>query len=123
LPAATASSRWDADGGYEILELASADGAYRQTVVLDGADQRWDVRESTVRDAAGKVMWKLQNKDFRAVKTVDGTTMRLPGKTRFEQPPLDADLIVDWKKQELNVDLTAPALFEVGIADGIPVCP
>jgi hypothetical protein len=107
IPDPTGVVRWDEKRGAEVVELMSRDRAWRQTLVLDGRGGagKWDVLESVVTDAQGAVDWKLQNKDFRAVKAADGKTIRVPAATRFEQPKQKADLQVRWEDRTLNEDL------------------
>jgi hypothetical protein len=112
---------WDGKQGAWIVELTSADNQWQQRLVLDGRNGRsGDVLESTVRNARGEIEWKLTNRDFAAVKATDGQPFRVPGKTRFEQPQEKADLIVDWKKRELNLELESH-LFQMSVPE-IPRC-
>src|SRR5690606_2213292 len=64
LPNPTGSVRWDAKAAQEIVELHSEDRRWKQTIILDGREQRWDVLSSTVWNPEGKVEWQLTNKDF-----------------------------------------------------------
>jgi hypothetical protein len=104
-----------------VLELVSADNQFTQTIRLDGTDRRWDVVQSVLRDARGNELWRLDNKDFSELATEDGATVRVPGKTRFQQPPVKADLIVRWGDRTLNLELSADK-FEMEIPDGLPPC-
>ena len=61
--------------------------------------------EATVRDARGRVDWKVENKGFHVVTDEAGVSVRVPGKTRFTQPAEDADSIVDWREHRLNPTL------------------
>jgi outer membrane lipoprotein-sorting protein len=107
IPQPTGTVRWDASRGAEVVDLVSPDRAWRQTLVLDGRDEksRWDVLESTVFDADGKVDWKLENKGFRDLKTQDGKTVRVPSASHFSQPKQKADLQVRWDERTINLDL------------------
>ena len=117
-----ASLRWDDGSGREIITIKAADGRI-QTIALDGRrkEATWDVLESTVKLADGKVEWKLSNKDFGKATAESGGAIRLPGKTRFEQPAEKADLIVDWDKRQVNLEL-ADELFVLEPPDGLPQC-
>ena len=110
-------STWDEDRGHEVVTFRAKDGRV-QELRLDGRDKRWDVIESTLRDKAGKVLWKLENKDFRQV---EGSSLRLPKKTRFRQPPIKADLVVSWKKQETNLELSDDK-FSIQLPEGLRQC-
>jgi hypothetical protein len=115
------SVRWDETRGHEILELMAPDGRFTQTIVLDGRERRWDVLESIVRDARGNVEWIVQNKGFRDVTSADGTTLRAPQKTRFEQPKEKADLVIRWREHVLNPDLP-PDKFNMYVPVGLSSC-
>jgi hypothetical protein len=110
---------WDANKGYERVELESAEG--KQKIVIDARDGHSDVVSSELsRD--GKVVWSVENQDFTEVKDEAGGVHRLPAKTRFKSPQEDADLIVDWKERTVNPTLDA-AKFKVEVPQGLPRCP
>ncbi len=117
-----ASLRWDDGSGREIITIKAADGRV-QTIGLDGRSKEatWDVLESTVKTADGKVEWKLSNKDFRKAEVEGGGSIRAPGKTRFEQPSEKADLIVDWDQRQVNLEL-ADELFVLEPVGGLAQC-
>lgn len=119
---ATGEVAWNSDRGVAEVDLVTGDKQLTQRLVLDGRAGHYDVLESTVKNAAGEIQWRIENKDFRAVKGADGTTMRLPEKTRFEQPAAKGDLRVRWEKQELNVDLPEQA-WQLTPPAGLPLCP
>ncbi len=96
---------WKPKSATEIVELTNKDGSFRQEIVLDGKEQRWDVLSSTVWGADGKVEWKLTNKEFSEHTSVDGKAMRLPAKTRFEQPREKADVSIRWDEMTINEPL------------------
>ena len=123
IPQPTGTVRWDEKRGAEVLELVSPDRAWRQTLVLDGrgGPGQWDVVESVVRDAQGQIDWKLENKNFREVKSADGAVFRVPGASHFEQPRQKADLQVRWKERKLNPTLE-PSKFELTLPAGLPRC-
>jgi hypothetical protein len=112
---------WDERHGREIIELVAPDNRFTQTVVLDGRDRRWDVISSEVRDVRGNVLWRLRNKDFEPLATQDGRTFRVPQKSQLEQPQEKADLLVQWKKRVLNLDIET-AKFDMEIPPGLPSC-
>lgn len=131
------SLRWDERKGHEIVTLTGANGA-RQTIVLDGRERRWDVLSSTVEDAAGKVLWRLENKDFKTLEAgaagdeenpdakngtdgADARVWRVPEKTRFTQPQDKTDLLVRWVERTLNPALSEDK-FRMAIPAGLPRC-
>ena len=114
--------RWDEKTGHAIVDLVTPDKQRTQTIILDGREGHYDVLRSTVRDAAGNIDWRIENKDFRTIKTADGGTLRVPERTRFEQPAAKGDLRVRWEKQEINVELPAGA-WELQPPAGLPTCP
>lgn len=120
LPDATGELRWDANEAQEIVTLENPAG-WKQKIVLDGREQRWDVVESVVWNERGEVEWKVQNKDFREIKGPEASPYRFPGKTRFEQPTQDADLLVDWRSIDVNTEL-GEERFEMEIPEGLPRC-
>jgi hypothetical protein len=118
---ATGTVTWDADRGYERVQLSGAAG--RQTLVIDARDGRFDVVEAELVDPSGAVKWSVKNKDFRVVKDASGATYRVPGVTQFKSPAKDADLIVNWKDDAREVNLPLePGKFTVAIPAGIPRC-
>lgn len=121
VPDPSGTVEWNPKDQTEVLSLTSADGQFRQRIVLDGREGRWDVLGSTVWDAEGEVEWKLTNKDFRVVESEDGIPFRVPGRTRFEQPKAEADLSVRWDDRALNPTLD-PAKFTMTIPPGLPEC-
>jgi hypothetical protein len=118
LAGATATLRWEDSSGHEVLDLVGGDGS-KQRVVLDGHDHKWDVLTSEVRGPDGKVQFRIRHKDFHAVKTPAGKTVRLPGKSFFEQPGNDA--LITWKEQEVDVELPGDK-FRFDLPEGIRHC-
>lgn len=114
---AAAQSTWDAKNGQEILTLAR-DGM-RQTVILDGKDRRWDVLESKLVDAQGKLIWKIRHKDFGPRVTATGGTVRLPAKSMFEDGR--DSVLIRWKDQEPGVAID-DARFRLELPAGLPAC-
>ncbi len=111
---------WKSKKAQEVVDLTMSDGMWRQQIVLDGRKQRWDVLSSTVWDADGKVEWELTNKEFFDTKGDDGNEMRLPAKTRFEQPKEKADLTIRWDDQSVNTEVN-PEGFQMELP-GLPLC-
>lgn len=121
IPGARGQVTWNAGEGRAELELRSAETGQTQTIYLDGRNgNRWDLLESTVTDAQGQVSWKLENKAFRPVKA-GARTIRVPERTRFEQPAVKGDLRVRWEEQELAVELPAGA-WSIDVPQGLTLC-
>jgi hypothetical protein len=106
-----------------VVELVSPDRALRQTLVLDGRGGagKWDVLESVVMDAQGRVDWKLENRGFRSVTGADGRAVRVPEASHFAQPKQKADLQVRWKEHTLNLELEA-SKFQLVPPAGLARC-
>jgi hypothetical protein len=111
----TATVEWDAKNQHEILSLTAPTGR-KQKIVLDGRDQHWDVLSSTMWAPDGAVEWKLTNKDFSATKTEDDKSIRLPARTRFEQPRDKAELTIRWIDRQINAELD-PEKFHFAMPD------
>ena len=111
IPDPDGTVKWDSKNGRWVVELVSADNQWTQTILLNGRSAHRDVVQSTVRDARGNIEWKLTNKDFKTYKGADGTSFRLPGRSRLEQPKEKGDLTVRWfeerneMKREVNLEL------------------
>ncbi|HEY4239734.1 MAG TPA: hypothetical protein VGM88_07960 [Kofleriaceae bacterium] len=97
------------------IELTAPGGT--QSIAFDGSD----VTASEQHDAAGNLLWTVQNKDFVTVKDASGAAYRLPGKSQFKSSLEKSDLVVDWKDRQVNVDL-APDKFVVPVPEGLPEC-
>lgn len=117
---AQGSVEWDSKNQQEKLKLVSGDGQWKQEITLDGKGQHWDVLSSTVWNAQGEIEWKLTNKDFTAQKSEDGTTFRLPSRTRFQQPLAKAEVTIRWQERQIN-PLLAEEKFMMDIPD-LPRC-
>jgi hypothetical protein len=115
---ATAKLEWKAEGGQEILTLERSDG-WRQRVVLDGREKRWDVLDAELEDPEGTKVWRIRHKDFHPVKNGRGETVRLPGKSFFEQP--GNSVLIQWKEQELDVPL-GDEKFRMEFPTGLGPC-
>jgi hypothetical protein len=123
IPEPTGRVHWDEKRGAEVVELVSPDRAWRQTLVLDGRGGagRWDVLESVVTDGQGAVDWKLENKGFREMKAKDGSALRVPEASHFEQPKQKADLQVRWKSRTINLELD-DSKFKLTLPAGLVRC-
>ncbi|MEZ4366649.1 MAG: hypothetical protein R2939_10225 [Kofleriaceae bacterium] len=116
---AQATMTWDADKGYQRVELAGVGGS--QSIVLDGRDATWDVLKSELRRPDGEIVWSVTNTDFEAVTDDAGVALRMPGKTRFRSPDEKADLLIDWKSRDVNVTLPEAA-FTLEPPPGLATC-
>jgi len=112
---------WDARRAHELLELTGTEGR-TQTVELDARDGHADVITSEVKTADGTQEWRIDNTDYTTVTDETGAVRRVPGKSRFRTPGKNADLLVDWKKRKLNMELGADK-FTMEIPGGMPRCP
>lgn len=104
IAAVSSELRWDGAKQVEILSLTSKEG-HKQTIILDGHKQHWDVLSSTVWNPDGTVDWILTNKDFKEQRDEAGQVFRVPMRTRFEQPEAKAELTIRWIERELNTEL------------------
>jgi len=102
------------DGGQ--VKLTAPGGT--QTIAFDG---QGDVTASEQHDAAGNLLWTVQNKDFVAVKDASGAAYRLPGKSQFKSSLEKSDLVVDWKDRQVNLDI-AQDKFVIPVPAGLPEC-
>ena len=114
---ATGTVTWDASKGVERVQLKSNAGSQKLTV--DARDNRWDVLDSELLDAAGKTQWSVANTDF--AKVTGSGERRVPKKTRFKSPAQSQDLLVEWNELEVNVQLQ-PAQFQIEVPAGLPTC-
>ena len=119
VPGAQGKVTWNGDKGHQVVELAGSEGSQR--IEIDARDQRFDVLSSELKDAAGNVVWKVENTDFSSVKDASGADHRVPGKSRLTQPQQKADLLVEWEERALNVELGADK-FELVPPAGLPEC-
>ncbi|MEO8698828.1 MAG: hypothetical protein ABI867_02260 [Kofleriaceae bacterium] len=118
---AKGSVTWDAKRGYELVALEGPEG--KQSITIDARDNHFDVIASSLVDPAGKVVWSVENTDFRSIKDAAGAEHRVPGKTRFKAPTQNADLLVEWKDDERAINLPIDAgKFVVPIPAGLPSC-
>lgn len=116
---------WNGKNGTWEVDLTSRTTGQKQHLVLDGNDGdggKWEVLESTVRDAAGKVEWTLTNKGMRTVKAEDGVPFRLPGKSKFVQPQQKADLVVEWATRKINLPAQDPSKYTIAVNPQHKVC-
>jgi hypothetical protein len=118
IPEPVGKVKWNGKNGTWEVDLTSRTSGQKQHLVLDGNDGdggKWEVLESTVRDAAGKVEWTLANKNMKSVKSEDGIPFRLPGKSKFVQPQQKADLVVEWATRKINLPPQDPGKFKVTV--------
>jgi hypothetical protein len=105
---------WDSDKGYERVALTGTGGA--QKIAIEVRDNHWDIVETEMTGPDGKVAWSVENTGFH-----DKDGLRIPGKTRFKTPQEKADLIVDWKNQDVNPTLD-PSKFQLTAPAGLATC-
>ena len=125
IPDPTGSVKWNGKNGTWEVDLTSRGGGQKQHLVLDGNDGdggKWEVLESTVRDASGKVEWTLNNKKMKTVKSEDGVPFRLPTYSKFVQPQQKADLVVEWATRRINLPPQPADKYQVQQVDGLEVC-
>ena len=121
LDGATGKVTWDSKRGYEIVVLESAAGS--QTIEIDARDGRFDVMKSEMRDPAGKMIWLVEHKGFTELVGEDeaGTTLRVPGSSRFRSSSEQSDAIVDWNERSPNAVLPEKA-FVLTDPTGLNTC-
>jgi outer membrane lipoprotein-sorting protein len=113
----TGTVTWDGSKGVERVELKG--NGETQKLTIDARENRWDVLESVLVDAAGKTRWSVANTDFEKVS--GSGERRVPKKTRFKSPAQNQDLLVEWANLEVNVELTAQQ-FQIQIPAGLSTC-
>ena len=107
------SQSWDPhNGGREVLTLALPDGG-EETLQLDAREKRWDVMRAERRDAAGKVLWRVTNDNFK-----DHGDVRLPDVLDIEEPPHGADAEIKLRSAEPNIELNDD-LFRLPPPEGV----
>jgi hypothetical protein len=112
LPIEKTEVGWDDRNGWDVLTIVAQDGRH-QILKFDSHDKTWDLRESTVQDPQGKLLFKLTHQDF----TLSGS-IRLPKNTHFIQPVAQADVIVRYR--DIDVNTTIPQnLFLLAAPNGI----
>jgi hypothetical protein len=105
---------WDAThGGREVLELRAPDGSSEKVYLGNG--KSWDVVAAERRDAAGRLLWRLEHEDFQP-REPGG--VRLPQKTFVEEPPHKADVRIRWRSLEPNAP-PRPGVFHLEPPSGI----
>jgi outer membrane lipoprotein-sorting protein len=115
--AGDATVEWDASAGHEIVTVRGAGATQR--IALDGRERRWDVLESELVEG-GKTRWKIRHKDFHAVKTPSGETVRVPGASLFEE---GGDTVrIEWRDQRVGEPL-GDEKFRLEPQAGLPACP
>lgn len=114
---ATGKATWDGSRGAWKVNLEGA-GA-KQSLVIDARENRWDVLESSMSGADGKLRWSVANTDFEKVQ--GSGERRIPKKTRFKSPAQNQDLLVEWNEYEANPQLQ-PQQFQIQIPQGLGTC-
>jgi hypothetical protein len=109
---------WDSSNGFEIVTIRRDDG-WTQRIALDGRGRAWDVRESIVKRPDGTTLFQIRHKDFHEVARSDGTRIRMPGASLFEQGKESAK--IDWRKQEVDLEVK-DAAFSIEVPAGLPRC-
>lgn len=125
IPEPVGKVRWNGKNGTWEVDLVSKTTGQKQHLVLDGDDGdggKWEVLESTVRDAAGKVEWTLSNKNMKTVKAEDGVPFRLPGKSKFVQPQQKADLVVEWATRRINLPPQTADKYTIDVDPNLKTC-
>lgn len=106
------SLRWDDRAGSEVLTLHGKTST--QLLRLDGRDRGWRLQSSEIRDNKGKLLLRL---------TADGYKRRggveVPTQMKVEQPTQKAVLALEFKRQEINIELPKIA-FERPSAKSMP---
>jgi hypothetical protein len=115
------SVRWDARRGTWRIDLVSDADRQTQTIVVDGRAGRWDVLHSSVRTRSGTLVWAIDNKRFEPVATADGARVRLPRRTRFEQPAQKLLLELRWHARAVNERMPTDT-FQLPIPAELPGC-
>jgi hypothetical protein len=117
---ATGKITWDADKGHVVLDLEGTGGSQR--IVIDARDGRYDVVASEMRGPDDAMTWSVENKDFTEVASADGSVkLRVPGISLFKSPGKNSDILIDWKRRDLNAALPEQAFTLVPPA-GLPTC-
>ncbi len=114
---ATGTVTWDAQHGYDKVEIKGPDGT--QKITIDDSHGRFDVIDSELVGADGKTRWSVANTDF-----VEVAGHRVPGKTRFKSPINEQDLLVDWGavgNRQVNAQLPDDK-FKLAAPAGLPAC-
>lgn len=111
---------WDADKGLHRVALEGTGG--KQTIAIDGRDDRWDVVDSALVASDGTPVWSVQNAGFDNAKDPDGKDHRVPGRSHFVTPNhQQADLTVEWRERMVNVTID-PKRFVIEVPAGLPTC-
>jgi hypothetical protein len=112
IPHTERSVRWDDRNGVEVLRLKGAQ--FSQTVRLRGDRDRWQLLSSEIRDRSGAVLLHVV-----ASRRKVHAAMALPQRIRITQPKHDISLQLDFRHQEVNIELP-PHAFDLPRAKGLP---
>jgi hypothetical protein len=113
----TGTLTWDGSRGVEKVELTGSGEI--QKLTIDLREDRWDVLDTVLVDAAGKTRWSVANTNFE--KITGSGERRVPKKTRFKSPAQNQDLLVEWTQLEAIVQLTQQQ-FEIQVPAGLGTC-
>jgi len=118
---ATGTVTWDSSKGYERVKLEGPEGT--QNLVIDARGSNFDVLSAELIGRDGKVLWSVENTDFRTIEDTAKAKHRVPGKTRFKSPREGADLLVEWKDEDRAINLPLETIkFSVPIPAGLLPC-
>jgi outer membrane lipoprotein-sorting protein len=114
---ATGTVTWDGSKGVEKVVMQGS--GMSQKLTIDAKENRWDVLDSELTGADGKVKWSVANTDFEKIQ--GSGERRVPKKSRFKSPNQDQDLLVEWTDLEANPQLQ-PAQFQIEVPAGLSIC-
>lgn len=103
---------WDDRDGVEVLTLEG--DRLSQSIRLRGNHGRWQLVSSEIRDGSEAVLLRVVASRPKARAGIE-----VPQRIRIDQPKRDMTLRLDFRSQELNVELPAAA-FELPSAKGLP---
>jgi hypothetical protein len=111
-----ATDEWNANDGTEVVTVHGRGQTER--LVLDGREQRWDLLRAELI-VEGTTQWTVRHKDFHAVTSASGQTVRLPGASLFEQ---GGDTVrIEWRDQRVG-EVPAEGAFHLTTPPGLPAC-
>jgi hypothetical protein len=117
---ATGSVTWDGKRGADVLELSG--NGFKETIVIDERDGHFDVVEVKKVGADGKVIWSVENRDFKELSDAAGVKHRVPMKSKLVSPAQGADLLVEWAEdRQLNPTTIPPGAFQLQLP-GVAIC-
>jgi len=96
----TAAHQRFGDHGRLRIDLVGAGES--QTIEIDDRDRRFDILESSTTTGS-RDGWHIFHKDFEAVAAADGSTFRVPRRSRLQVTGGD-DIMIAWEHRVINVD-------------------